>query len=471
MNLPNLTIDKQIFLENRPVYFYVNENCYLEPNDITIENFCFKAKTFTPTTMVIPVGNRKILTGDDYIFLNPNRVQKFYSPGLTEILDHKFCETIYTPSVHLVADDVWSFTVNGEAIISVFKKFYEQYVSITGVPNSVGEVEFHLDVNANYRVNLQRQPIQKRKIFFSNTLTPGEISQALFYCSEVNIKKPDLENLFLQSRKIQAIFNSENLNNVIIGSMAELLNGIECCVNDVDFMFTNKPSMVHAAETLKEYDFNQAYIDDKLIRLDNNKIKIDLTYDNYNLMSTPFNIKESNGFRFFDIQGLMWLCLLNNYESNYNNNRYPRNDKALYEISKHAFQFKQPCNSKLVSFWQHDYDKTQTLLTILNAMKNMKQDFSDVKVNDPFRVNVFCDEKNYAYSIINLGDENSCRVITPFQHKSVFWISTSQKIADVLIENKKEFSIMKIDNIDAPGVLFATDREVTNEYFRKELKI
>lgn len=465
-----------IFLDGKPVYFHAEEN-YFNANEVEVisnsdGSLKFIVKSFIPVTMVLPVCDRKIILGDNFNETHLIKIRKYFCPGTTSILSIADCEKIFSPIIHLIKDDAWSISTTGECIISLFHKFYEQYISIVGVPINE-ESTFFLDIAQNHRVNLQRHYVHRRQLSFAGCLELDEMKTAIYYGADIENPEPNFEFIWQNARKIQDIFWIRNLYSVIIGSAAEMLNGIKCSVCDVDFMLKDKPSMRYASEILKERDFKIIYEDYKLIKMSSGKVKIDLTFDNYNLLHTPFNVTETNGCRFFNTQGLMWLCLLNIYESTYNDNQYPRNKKAIYELTKHAMQFSMPCNTKLGHLWYLDETKTKNCIKMCEIIRTMKLDFQDIRINDPFKVNCFSDENsNFIYSVISTGENiNDFRIITPQKHTTAIWLGIDGSDVNLKKEDKDSFSFLFGDRGNFPGIVIATNREITNDSLRKEYKI
>lgn len=467
--------DKEILLNGMPVYFCATESCYLEPHDVEIvETSCgfeFKVNSFSPITMVIPSKGREILIGDDFKSLHTDRIRKFYFKAATSLLDGKNAEISHAPIFHMIGENAWSVSVSGETVICTFKKFYEQYISIIGIPDQRNNVYFYLDVAKNWRSNLQRHSIPRRTLQYTNTLEPSEILEAIYYGAILRKTQPIFDLLQQEAKRVQGIFNSHDLYSVIIGSMAEMLNGIECSVTDVDFMFKDRPSMVYAAEILKERDFAKIKENEKLIKMQSKKTCVDLTFDNYNLLYNPFNVRETQGLRFFDVQGLMWLCLLNEYESTYNNNNYLRNKKALYEISKYCSEHKMPCNTKLEYLWHNDLYKSKNCAKICDILNRMETNFDDIKINAPFKVNSFTKDQDHAYAVVNLGEETDCRIITPLHDETAIWFDVNGDSKPVNIEKHNEFTMLFIDGVNAPGIVLSTERGISDDSFRQEYQI
>lgn len=450
--------DQKILLDDLPVYFLTLNDKYFSRDCVQIETSdCgvqFKIKTHEQCLMVVPAKNKKIIIGNNYDCINTKFIQKF-----TDTL----------PVFHLIDEECISISVNGETIITCFKKHFEQYMSISCNPQD-NEVKFYLDTAKNYRTNLQRFN-QKFSLSYSGALENSVIEKCLFYGYEMKKEIKNFDDLFSSVFQIQKTLNSHNIDSVIIGSAAERLNGIYTQVEDIDLMVKNATDMKFASITLEENGFIKDLQNDKQISLHNDLIKIDITWDNYNVLNNPFNITCSQGLKFFNSQGLMWLCLMNECENIFTRNIYEKNKFAIYRLNNFNSMYNLPNNSKLQKLWIHDAMKTNNCQKLCNIINTMSVNFDDITINEPFKVNSFSLNQDCAYSILKLGHESTIRIVTPFLHKTAFWIGITGEILPVKMDIRSDFSFLFVDNVLNHGVIFATNEEVEFDHFRQKYKI
>jgi len=260
-----ITFDgKYYFLNNIPIHIYANDyilsanRYYLSIDKVKIHNtdcgylFIINSVGCQSVTMVIPTCNRKIIVGDGYEYLDPVITHKFYYNGFTSLLNSEKTSRCYSPIVHLIQDDdAWSCSVFGECLISCCRDMYEQYIEITGIPNNES-ISFYIDQSSNYKINLQRQNIDNRVIQYHNSLDINEMKSAIYHGAKLEQITFDIETMIKDVQYVQSLFDKVDLYSVITGSFAEQLNGINCIVNDCDFMFKNKTSIMYAEAILSD---------------------------------------------------------------------------------------------------------------------------------------------------------------------------------------------------------------------------
>lgn len=464
-----------IFLNDMPVYFRFFNSGYINNSLVDIQKtdcgFKIEIEGDLPITGAFPVFYRKILVGNNINFIDTKLSSKYHFFQDVSFFKNYTNQKIKAPVIHLVGDKDWSISTPGECIIDVFKSNYEQYVGITGIPNENKKVTFYIDISENYRINLQRFDVKRStKYFCGDLLSDIEIHESIFHGDSFIKLATDFNEIIKETEQIQNILNQNQVYSIVIGSVAQLLNGMQVVPGDIDLMLRDRPSMVFASELLKDKNYHCTFLSEKLISLEKNNIKIDLTLDNYNLLKNPFYVRQNGNFRFLDENGILWLCLLSLQESVYTKNYYPQNEKALYEITKFCYDHNLPCNTKLTEFFEGNKNKTTRCIKICNILKKMSVNFLDIKVNEPFKVNSFSLEMDHAVSIIGTMEKNDCRLIVPFKCKHCLWESLDAEENDISIEHKNEFSIIFLKQIKT-GTLFITDRDVDYEYFRKEYKI
>lgn len=457
---PQIVIKKdEIFINGNNIYFYQGKDVYFKPKDIEIKEtesgYIFTLSSILPTAMVVPCLNRHVIIGDNYDYFNSNVIFEYYYKGPTQLIDNKNCIELYYPGFHLVFDDAWTFSVYGECRLSYFYKSYQNYISIMGVPNGE-KIIFYLDVCSNYQVNFHRHPMIKRpNLNITSSICIEDMNNCLYYGIKTIQKQSNTESILPVVKNLQNILSEDYLTSVITGSVAEQLNGIDCYANDIDLMFKTRPIMIHASEFLKDLGFIVFNNNDKWIRLIKDDEIVDLSYDNYNLMQTPHYIKEINGLRFLDTNGLLWLCLLNEQEKNITQYRdsYIRNKKALFEISNFNKHKNKIVNSSIINIFDKHCELYSNLLELSEELSAHNQLFKDTKINDPFKVNCFGNESKRIFSIINLGNKEDFRVITDFKPKNAIWKDLSGKKENAHIQLFDNFSAIFCNSVEYSGIL------------------
>jgi len=475
--IPDITSNNtHYFLDGKPLYFHANnyllstDRYYFTLDKIQITRtdtgyICtIDALGCQSVTMVIPCGHRYVIMGDEYEYIDMRVRRKFYCKGPTQILDTGGCMDIYAPVVHLVKphENAWSCSVFGESIISCCVESYEQYVEITGIPDN-HQIQFHIDVSSNYKSNLQRLKINKRHFKYHDILDIHDINNAIYYGAILERTTHNIDSILQDIKNIQKEFNQRGLYTIITGSVAAQLNGIDRECNDCDFMTKTKEEVIYAQEILKSIGYIERS-DKKFSHKHDDLIPIDISHDNYNITSNyPKYVKESHELRFFDLEGLMWLSLLNCYEfhrTSYEYN-YIKNDKILFDLTKQSYNQSRTCNSVVGREIQQIYPYTEQCEHLCTIIQNENMIFEDIRINEPFRVNCFGSEHKRYFSIINLGSCNNVRLVSPSLITSAIWTDVSEKETQTRIENHDNFTIIFIDKIEWPGILVCEVDNVT----------
>jgi len=139
------------------------------------------------------------------------------------------------------------------------------------------------------------------------------------------------------------------------------------------------------------------------------------------LKNFPKHTRESYKLRFFDVEGLMWLSLLNCYE--FHRTLYPyyykRNDRSLFELTQYAIEQSLVCNSVVGEEIQQISSYMPTCIELCKKINGLSILFEDTRINEPFRVNCFGTKDTRIFPIINLGETENFRLIygVPCQKK------------------------------------------------------
>ncbi len=451
--------DDEILFNGLPMYFYKGEYDYLKPDDVKFQKtdtgIKFGIESPIPTTMVVPCEHRRLIIGDEYNYIDTRIVTKHYCEGPTKILDNSNCTPAYSPVIHIQGDESYSCSVFGECLIFSFVKDYEQYTSITGVPDH-GKITFHIDVSPNYRTNLHRPKVSRRIQHYYGLLDLGEIEHVIFHGTRLEKREPNINDVLSHAKRVQKYLKDEDLYSVITGSLAELLNGINCHVRDCDFMLKSYGAMIHASEHLRKNGYSLMQQNDKWISLKSKSGKtVDLSYDNYRLLQLPHYIRESHGLRFFDTEGLLWLAMSNLYEQSRTPYRhsYPRNERALFELTRHAYKRGITCNTTVAKTLDNLNVYTDNCVAMSDQLSSLEILFKDTRINEPFRVNCFGNEDHRIFSVINPGTVANFRLITDLHAQTATWKDVAGKDQKVRIDKHENFSMFFVTDVDLPGVL------------------
>ncbi len=457
--------DKHYSLNGTPIYIYANDytlaadRYYLPMDKISIQptdcgyTCVINAVGCQSVTIVVPTCDRRIIVGDEYEYTDTVVTHKFYYNGPTALLNSEKTSRIYSSIVHLIGEnDAWSCSVFGECLISCCRDAYEQYVEITGIPDNES-ITFYIDKSSNHRVNLQRQSIDDRVIQYYDLLDIDEMKSAIYHRAKLESLTLNVQPIVEKIQYVQSLFDKVHLYSVITGSFAEQLNGINCSVKDCDFMFKDKAASVYAEAILSD----EGYVKNNDGTISKNAdVKIDLSYDNYNLLAShPKHIKESYQLRFFDLEGLMWLSLLNCYE--FHRTPYPyyyrRNDRALFELTQHASKQSLVCNSAVGEEIRQISSYMPNCVKICKEMNGLPMIFEDTRINEPFRTNCFGTKDVRTFPVINLGAAENFRLITEFPAKKAKWSDVSGVGKKCNIQPYHNFTMLLVEDVGLPGVL------------------
>jgi hypothetical protein len=461
MGLKLSTTDKEILLNGRPIYFIAKDR-YLPPKEIFVQQdtnvVAFKFASDGPATLVVPCFDGEVFVGDEYEPVDTNRVSEWYSPGPTELMAGSTASRIYAPFLHVVSDNVFSYSVFGECLISCFQQAYEEYASLTGVPHE-GFITFYLHATENMKVALGQFGVRPREPrIFPYSMDRNEMESCIYYGTPMELVEPNADKLIDVARMAQGLFARANLDSIITGSLAQYLNNQDCFVQDIDIMLRDRPSMVHAAEILNNYKFERTINEEKWIRMEGDAI-IDLSYDNHNVMTMRWHRRESHQLVFMDSEGLMWMSLVALYECYRNKDPQMarRVSRSLFEMTAYAFDRRQPCNSVVGLETQLLEQYRAKCIELANQLSQYHLLFKDTRVNKPFRVNCFGEnETTRHYAVINLGLKANLRLVTDFIAETAMWIDISGEQKVARIEKHDGFSMIFVDELLWPGVLTCT---------------
>lgn len=463
-------------VDDRPLYVYVNDvdkRVYISKDKISVDQtpcgykITVAVGSYPTVTLVLPVKSGHIIVGDEWGYVNTDYPSKYYCAGPTKVIPLESSEIIYAPIVHIIdGETVQSCSVFGEAQFTFCKDAYEQYIEVTGVPHQ-GEIIFYIDQSCNYKVNLQRPIVQRRKTYYYDLLDLSDMNRAIYYGSEIIPVKSSASAdvgymirtwgwMVTHIKDIQFILDQEHIHSIITGSVAEQLNGINCSVSDCDFMLPNHEDVLRARDILLEhgYIWQGGYI-----TRSESELKVGLSHDNYRIMNTHKHCeKELNGIRYLSVEGLMLLSLLNCYEFHRSPypNYYKKNDRTLLRLTKYAHDHSGMCNNKVAGEIEKISAFIEPCIALCNRIKDVPIAYLDIRVNEPFRVNCFENEHSVFFSIINLGPKDHCRVVTSCNIKSAEWLDVSGGSKGCRIEDHQSFRLLFINDVSLPGILICS---------------
>lgn len=445
-----------ILMNGLPIYIYcgIDNKEYLLSDKIQIvpTDCGYRIDVVTEpdiaVTLVFPCLNRYIYIGNNYNHCNPDIVSFYhYNQNSTKLLD-AFCKSSDSPIVHLSGDPVLSFSVYGECKISCFKAHYEQYCSIQGI-SSGNIMQFYVDIASNTKVNQQRHKLKQKEYIYYNILDESEIMNILYNGFSIKKSIPDHSIIMEEIHKINEILISNGLYPIFSGSIAKTLNGIDCNIRDIDIIFKNYSNIQKATEILINLGYVKQQENEYFTRMiKDGGLSLDIAYDNYNILLNNWNIDYESKITYININGLLWMSLLNLQE--FDRTKYrdtcTTNDRSLFELTMMAH--KKSCysyNDKIIKNILKYSDYTNECQKFSDQLVGYEMFYVDTRVNDPFRINVFGNGIEIIYSIINVGSPTECRIVSNYKPVQAIWHGINGFEKEVKIELYDYFSIMIIN--------------------------
>jgi hypothetical protein len=310
--------------------------------------------------------------------------------------------------------------------------------------------------------------VKRRKIRYVGALDFDDLQSALYYGASLVRDQVDPSAMVEKAQEVQNTFDKAQLYTVITGALARHLNGIECNVGDIDIMFRDRPSAAHGMEILKDSGYQVQKQTPWLMRMvDKSGVQIDLSYDNFRLLQLPHYVRHTHGFRFFDIEGLLWLALLSLQEFPRlpDQRGYQRNDRALFELTTFAYLHGFPCNNKIAESIDNIDKRTRRGEELCRWIENEPLLLADVRANEPFRVNCFGspDSNTRYYPVILTGAPSDCRIVTPFKPTEAIWYDVTGRESTARIHTEKDFCLIFIDKLSSAGILVAKAQPESSE--------
>ncbi len=415
--------------------------------------------------MSIPCENAKLRIANEIDYCDPRFTNRYYySTGPNNLkniydIDASFGTVINSPIVHVVhKDKCFSFSTDRQEMITTnFKDAYVQHVNM--VVYATDSCSFFIDIASNYLINLQRFAPTPFDIYKHHSLDVNDIKKSLIQKSTVVDACSTPIDIFDTAREVQQSLMDKGITSVITGSTSQHLNGIPTIVNDLDLMIKNKADLIDAMLIMEDIGAEASYHENRAsFRL--NSIKIDMCYDNYNIMDRHGMLIDDPGqqITYLSLEGLLWIHLLLMYAIN--RNEYPNTTKSknlqtLFKLVRknNEIHDQQFGTNSIVADIEGVNNFSEKCIEFCQELSGYERAYLDIKINDPFSIAIFESQGNFIIPIVNNGSRNNARIIVPFYPESASWEDISNKTREVRVEKHEDFSILFINQIFLPGLL------------------
>lgn len=456
----------QIFFQDKPLYFFVEgkKQEYLPASKVEItrtngnNGYEFLIQEPGRIGIMFCTEKAKSLIGDMTTYVNTNVTSFYYCPldcsaesMKKPIMEELDATTINRPVVHVISDVACSFSVNAEAWICCFKNNYEQHSNII-TASIQDKTTFFLDVNYNYSTNLQRYCVERESIFLHRLSHTQDMKDALYYGMSCRNSPTSAKNLLSVAREIQEILNKNNVDSLIIGSMAGRLGGIQQDVNDIDILLADQSQLV-TAMILLEQSCDRIEHNDFRVRMKCRDMLIEIGYDRYGIVDPPFYTRESNGLKYCDLRGLAWIALLVSCRMEGQSHVCTYQRKAVTQVDRYMKGLKiagdvsiTPDLDKVPDYYSH-------CVELCKRIQDLPMYYKDIRINEPFMVHGYEEEDILHVSIISNGSKNDARIVIPGHADVATWRDISGRQETCIIEVHDSFSLIFVPSIDLPGIL------------------
>jgi len=365
-------------------------------------------------------------------------------------LEHDFYTIIDVPQFHLIdssdtSNDTISISHNGYCSIKSMHHAYNHYIQMT-VITLPGVTSFHVDRSCNYLVNLQRfHPLPKKTISAFEPWNRDQLDEAVYYISSPNWEVSIPPNCLESAREIQSILSNNGIKSVIIGGIAKRLNGIRYDVHDIDIMVKTQHFNQDLCSTLSGYAdlISSSYYSH---RFNYNGITVDISNDNFNILEASNYVRTRHGLTFLDLEGLMWLYLINYYTNSSFNMDIRKYKVSLTQIYRNLLS-----NVTAKTMYHNIPDLNEKYINLFLQFSKAEQLYKDIRINKPFQVNSFRLVEKELFAVINNGSTCDARLVVDSHPKFATWSDVDGGEEKLKIEEHENFSCIFIPSVNYPG--------------------
>lgn len=406
-------------------FFTIDDDKYFYP----VDNNLFKIVVNKNKCLVkFKIENKNITFGREY---------KFYDKTIERSSISEHCNMI-----HLFSEsDVISFKFEATVCMSFIREWFDTYAIVKC--ESLGTITISMEKSSSWFWNIRHLFNNRKTTYEHDITTKQDIDAALLfgdYIQDTLNTSPLINNAEL----IQKILLSHQIDSVVIGSLAELLQGILCYVKDCDIMVDSQVSMAQAKNLLIEYGYSIIYENNKYFSCMVDEIKVDICYDNYNLMK-GHRAQYCDKIKCMNLNTLLQMSLFKYFECSENiYMKYEACRKSVYRLMKHLEQTNPDveCIDKL------------HLLNMLREMSDYDICHSKTYASELFMVTSFCNYKNIIFPLIGLGNSSECKINTDIGRiESAEWIDILGQTSTCEVYPENGASVIICRNIKCSGIV------------------
>lgn len=451
----------EILWNAHPIQFFSktpsNIDEYLNSNNIEIArsdcgwSFIIQNPA-TITGLMIPIGSFEVIICDTPIEMYKSK-QHYYAPAreLERILQFNIRDLniIESPIVHFISDRISSsWSCPNECIISTFVHNYQWHINFVTIAQD--SLTFFLDESSNFLVNMQRFPLERKEVLINETSSIHAMQRALLSGSTPRQRPNYSHDIIQKTRHIQLELTQHNIKSAIIGSLARRLNSIPVDVNDIDLMVSNKEELDKAINAVGSFT--------DVLKIQGNSAKfqhcdytIELCCDNYNILPGKNNIVHRHGLTYVNIEGLLWLYMINLFACNIDEHSDDYKNHILNALCSLCEGRK--LEESVIPYQGNMDDYSKRCFELCQQLSSAEMKYYDIRINKPLTIRCFQDSEKTMYPIVNLGSPCGAQVVINFVPKKAHWNDIKGRDMSVSIEPQNEFSIIRIPDVDVPGIL------------------
>ncbi len=400
-------------------------------------------------TMLVSCCGEHLLVDDNIKEVNLDLTTEYYHRITdTYVETAEYMTPISRPIIHCVKDRVFSFSTPSECIIQCFLYDYQPAFSIETTNQECSK--FLIDIASNYLLNLQRYKTNRGAIYLEDHIDVKQMAEILYYAYDIIPKSIIPIELMNTAKRVQKILKDEGVFSVIFGSLANILNGLDVQVRDIDLMFTSKDMrkardvLVNHGEIIEDTDFRSR------IKIDD--CKVEVSYDRFKLLSPLRHICTENGLTYFNVHGLLLICLMSFYRLHRETHVFDYTTKAERQ-SYRAYRLLDPePDTTILPGIQEDKFRS-IFLELLDKLHHAEMAYYDVRINRPFSLQCYKDENVMLLPILNRGSSQNARIIVPKNPIKATWRDISGHVEEIKCESHEDFTILFVSDLWLPGVL------------------
>lgn len=362
-----------------------------------------------------------------------------YSVSIGESYESANPYMIYdTYGIHFYkGSEVCSFILDHKASVSFGYSDFN-FCAFIDIRSST-DITMSIETSQSWFWNMRNFNISREPIYLVDIVLDSDLFSTLLYGRKIITDYPDPIQLLQCASMVQKILQQHDIVSILIGSLAEHINGIKCSVGDIDLMVQTESDVQRAKEVIE----SNASFDSK----------IDISYDNYNILNGKNALfDEKFDVTYMNNDGLLIMSLLKYYEVQ--NNPYLVYNKNAQSVARCMSHGR---NTKLLHnpFVNQKRYNTSALLSIASRLCLSK--FYHCKIScEPscFKATVFREnDQSILCPVICNGPNTPFKLSIPFSVDRAHWISVDGTSSDCRLYKSLHHTEITLKQTNLPGVI------------------